>query len=80
MLDATELRVKAKVGTLYPQAVRTDFLAPFRYEPSWLGAEHAFLLDYKPAERPKYIEAFLANLDVDAAEGRFTGAADRPVG
>ncbi|TMB92700.1 MAG: superoxide dismutase [Chloroflexi bacterium] len=42
--------------------------------------EHAFLLDYKPAERPKYIEAFLANLDVDAAEGRFTGAADRPVG
>ena len=42
--------------------------------------EHAFLLDYKPAERPKYIEAFLANLDVDAAEARFTGAADRPVG
>lgn len=42
--------------------------------------EHAFLLDYKPAERPKYIEAFLANFDVDAAEGRFTGASDRPVG
>ena len=42
--------------------------------------EHAFLLDYKPAERPKYIEAFLANLDVDAAEARFTGAADRPIG
>ena len=42
--------------------------------------EHAFLLDYKPAERPKYIEAFLANFDADAAEARLTGAADRPVG
>ena len=42
--------------------------------------EHAFLLDYKPAERPKYIEAFLANLDVNAAEQRLTGAADRPIG
>ena len=42
--------------------------------------EHAFLLDYKPADRPKYIEAFLANLDVGAAEARLTGKADRPVG
>jgi Fe-Mn family superoxide dismutase len=42
--------------------------------------EHAFLLDYKPADRPKYIEAFLANFDADAAEARLTGAADRPVG
>jgi Fe-Mn family superoxide dismutase len=25
--------------------------------------EHAFILDYKPSERPKYIEAFLANVD-----------------
>ncbi len=25
--------------------------------------EHAYLLDYKPADRPKYIEAFLANID-----------------
>jgi Fe-Mn family superoxide dismutase len=32
--------------------------------------EHAFLLDYKPAERPKYIEAFFSNIDWDAAEGR----------
>ncbi len=64
MLDATELRVKARVGTLYPRAVRTDFLAPFRYEPSWLGAEHAFLLDprlelwngeqYPPADAPAF--------------------------
>jgi Fe-Mn family superoxide dismutase len=32
--------------------------------------EHAFLLDYKPAERPKYIEAFFANIDWAAAESR----------
>ena len=25
--------------------------------------EHAFLLDYKPAERGKYIEAFFSNID-----------------
>src|SRR5438045_6940394 len=25
--------------------------------------EHAFIFDYKPADRPKYIEAFFANLD-----------------
>jgi Fe-Mn family superoxide dismutase len=42
--------------------------------------EHAFLLDYKPADRPKYIESFLANLDVDSAEARLTGRADRPIG
>jgi superoxide dismutase, Fe-Mn family len=32
--------------------------------------EHAFLLDYKPDERPKYIEAFFANVDWDAVEKR----------
>ncbi|MEK6323340.1 MAG: superoxide dismutase [Acidobacteriota bacterium] len=32
--------------------------------------EHAYLLDYKPAERPKYIEAFFSNIDWSAAEGR----------
>jgi len=32
--------------------------------------EHAFLLDYKPAERPKYIEAFFSNMDWNAVEGR----------
>jgi Fe-Mn family superoxide dismutase len=42
--------------------------------------EHAFLLDYKPAERPKYIEAFLSNLDLGVAEQRLTGSADRPLG
>jgi Fe-Mn family superoxide dismutase len=32
--------------------------------------EHAYLLDYKPAERPKYIEAFFSNIDWNAVEQR----------
>jgi Fe-Mn family superoxide dismutase len=32
--------------------------------------EHAFLLDYKPAERPKYIEAFFSNIDWNIVEHR----------
>ena len=32
--------------------------------------EHAFLLDYTPAERPKYIEAFFSNIDWTAVEAR----------
>lgn len=32
--------------------------------------EHAFLLDYKPADRPKYIESFMANMNWDAVESR----------
>ncbi len=42
--------------------------------------EHAWLLDYKPAERPKYIEAFLNHVDWGVAEGRWNGSIDRPVG
>jgi Fe-Mn family superoxide dismutase len=36
--------------------------------------EHAFLLDYSPAERPRYIEAFFANVDWQAVEARLRGA------
>lgn len=32
--------------------------------------EHAFLLDYKPAERSKYIEAFFSNICWDTVEKR----------
>jgi len=32
--------------------------------------EHAFLLDYQPAERPKYIEAFFSNIDWRVCEER----------
>jgi Fe-Mn family superoxide dismutase len=42
--------------------------------------EHAFLLDYKPAERGKYIEAFFSNVDWDAVHHRLiTAAAVRAV-
>jgi Fe-Mn family superoxide dismutase len=40
--------------------------------------EHAFLLDYKPAERPKYIEAFFSNIDWDACASRLVGGDARP--
>jgi Fe-Mn family superoxide dismutase len=32
--------------------------------------EHAYLLDYKPADRPKYIDAFLSNVDWSAVDKR----------
>ena len=32
--------------------------------------EHAFLLDYKPADRPKYIEAFMHHVDWDVVDNR----------
>lgn len=32
--------------------------------------EHAFILDYAPADRPKYIEAFFRNIDWDAVNAR----------
>jgi len=32
--------------------------------------EHAFILDYKPADRPKYIEAFFSNIDWDVVQRR----------
>lgn len=34
--------------------------------------EHAFLLDYKPAERPKYIEAFFSNISWDMVNSRLS--------
>jgi Fe-Mn family superoxide dismutase len=42
--------------------------------------EHAFLLDYEPAERPKYIEAFFRNVDWNVVTARLaTGAAGASV-
>ncbi|MCA1620933.1 MAG: superoxide dismutase [Acidobacteria bacterium] len=41
--------------------------------------EHAYLLDYKPAERPKYIEAFFSNIDWASCEQRLQqGVGSRP--
>jgi superoxide dismutase, Fe-Mn family len=36
--------------------------------------EHAFMLDYKPAERAKYIESFLSNVDWSKVESRLQGS------
>ncbi len=36
--------------------------------------EHAFLLDYKPSERAKYIESFFANIDWSVIESRLRPA------
>jgi len=39
--------------------------------------EHAFIKDYAPADRPKYIEAFFSNIDWDAVSSRLQGSAGR---
>jgi Fe-Mn family superoxide dismutase len=39
--------------------------------------EHAFLLDFKPAERGKYIEAFFSNIDWQTVEQRLSRPAIR---
>ena len=35
--------------------------------------EHAWLRDYKPADKSKYVEAFIANIDWSACEARLKG-------
>jgi Fe-Mn family superoxide dismutase len=40
--------------------------------------EHAFLLDYKPADRPKYIDAFLSNVDWDTVDRRVSAVTANP--
>jgi superoxide dismutase, Fe-Mn family len=42
--------------------------------------EHAFLLDYKPSERSKYMDAFISNIDWNAVDTRYKATrAERPV-
>ncbi len=41
--------------------------------------EHAFILDYKPADRPKYIEAFFSNIDWGAVERRLHRLMAQPI-
>lgn len=38
--------------------------------------EHAYLLDYKPSERPKYIEAFVSNIDWESVGRRLTSTGE----
>jgi Fe-Mn family superoxide dismutase len=41
--------------------------------------EHAFIRDYAPADRPKYIEAFFSNIRWAACDERLAkGGASRP--
>lgn len=42
--------------------------------------EHAYLLDYAPGDRPKYIEAFLGNVDWDAVDARMQNVQATPRG
>jgi len=57
--------------TLHEQGVPAGF-APVLVMDAW---EHAYLLDYKPAERSKYIDAFFANIDWQAVGERLTPGA-----
>jgi len=41
--------------------------------------EHAYLLDYKPADRPKYIEAFFSNIDWKVLEQRLQRQKAQPI-
>ena len=41
--------------------------------------EHAFILDYKPADRPKYIEAFFSNIHWQVVERRLRQQKAHPV-
>lgn len=52
--------------TLHEEGTIAGFL-PVLVMDVW---EHAFLLDYTPAERPKYIDAFIANVNWQAVEAR----------
>ena len=36
--------------------------------------EHAFIKDYAPVDRPKYIEAFFSNIDWDTVSKRLSTA------
>jgi Fe-Mn family superoxide dismutase len=62
---------------LHQQGVPSGF-KPILVMDVW---EHAFLLDYKPSERGKYIDAFFENVDWQVVERQLgNAAATRPVG
>ena len=57
--------------TLHEQGVPAGY-DPILVMDAW---EHAFLLDYKPSERGKYIEAFFSNVNWEEVSERATRAA-----
>jgi len=65
-LDAAHNEVSNHWITLHETGNIAGF-APILVMDVW---EHAYLLDYKPADRPKYIEAFFENIDWDAVGKR----------
>jgi Fe-Mn family superoxide dismutase len=67
-LDPTAGRVSNHWIELHQNGNVTGFV-PLLVMDVW---EHAYLLDYKPADRPKYIESFLANIDWDVVERRIS--------
>jgi Fe-Mn family superoxide dismutase len=69
--DPVTGRVTNQWVTLHQDGVPVAF-KPLLVMDVW---EHAFLLDYKPAERSKYIEAFFQNVDWDTVERRVVEAA-----
>jgi Fe-Mn family superoxide dismutase len=68
-LDPATKRISNNWITLHEDGNIAGFV-PLLVMDVW---EHAYLLDYKPAERPKYVEAFLANVDWNVVEKRLTG-------
>lgn len=64
--DPTNGRISNHWITLHEDGNLAGF-SPILVMDVW---EHAFLLDYKPSERSKYIEAFFANVDWQTAQGR----------
>jgi Fe-Mn family superoxide dismutase len=56
---------------LHHQGVPSGF-KPLLVMDMW---EHAYLLDYKPAEKSKYIDAFFANINWKSIDKRLTSAA-----
>lgn len=44
-LDAAELGVQQRVGTMYRHALRTDLPASFEYSEEWLKSDRVFMLD-----------------------------------
>ncbi len=69
--DQTNGRISNHWVTLHEDGNLAGF-APILVMDVW---EHAFLLDYKPAERPKYIEAFMAHINWDTVAARLVAAA-----
>jgi Fe-Mn family superoxide dismutase len=62
---------------LHQQGVPSGF-KPILVMDVW---EHAFLLDYKPSEKAKYIDAFFANINWPVVNDAFKSAeAKRPIG